>query len=51
MFKDFFSKWKLVKMSLGTQLKQTDLENQPHILTESPKEFYDTVFFNILWMN
>ena len=44
MFKDFFSKWKLVKMLLHTQLKQTNLENRLHISTKSPKEFYDTVF-------
>ena len=36
---------KLVKTSLGTQLKQTNLENQLHISTESQKEgINDTVF-------
>ena len=34
-----------MKTSLRTQLKQTNLENQFHISTESPKEgFSDTVF-------
>ena len=41
----FFPKMKLVKTSLRTQLKQTYLENQLHISTDSPKEgFNDTVF-------
>ena len=41
----FFSKMKLVKTSLCTQLKQTNLENWLHISIESPKEgFNDTVF-------
>ena len=41
----FFSKMILVKTSLCTQLKQTNLENRLHISTESPKEgFNDTVF-------
>ena len=40
-----FSKMKLVKTSLRTQLKQTNLENRLHILTEKPKEgFNETVF-------
>ena len=43
--KRIFSKRKLVKTSLRTQLKQTNLENRFHISTESPKEgFNDTVF-------
>ena len=41
----FFPKRKLVKTSLRTQLKQTDLENQLHISTESSeKGFIDIVF-------
>ena len=40
----FFSKRKLVKTSGGSQLKQTNLESQLHLSTESPKEgFNDTV--------
>ena len=40
-----FSKMKLVKTLLPTQLKWTNLENTLQILTESPKEgFNDTVF-------
>ena len=36
---------KLVKTSLGIQLKQTNVENRLHISTKSPKEdFTDTVF-------
>ena len=36
---------RLVKTWLGTQLKQTNLKNQPHISKESPKEdFNNTVF-------
>ena len=36
---------KLVKTSLRTQLKQTNLENRLHILTEKLKEgFNETVF-------
>ena len=35
---------KLVKTSLGIQLKQTNVENRLHISTKSPKEdFTDTV--------
>ena len=45
----FFSKMKLVKTSLRTQLKQTNLENRLHILTESPKEcFNDMVFHHFM---
>ena len=40
----FFPKMELVKTSLPTQLKQTNLENQLHISAESPKGFNDTVF-------
>ena len=41
----YFFKRKLVKTSIHTQLKQTNLENRLHILRESPKEgFNDTVF-------
>ena len=58
----FFSKMKLVKTSLRTQLKQTNLENQLHISTESPKKAFNyTVFQHYLvelklcnsnmWMN
>ena len=40
----FFSKMKLVKILLRTELKQTNLENRLHISTERPKEnFIDTV--------
>ena len=36
---------KLVQTLLRTQLKQTNLENRLHVLTESPKKgFNDTVF-------
>ena len=34
----FFSKMKLEKTSLPTQLKQADLENQLHISTESKEK-------------
>ena len=45
----FFSKIKLVKTSLHTQLKQNNLENQLHISTESLKEgFNDTVFLHFV---
>ena len=44
----FFSKIKLVKTLVHTQLNQTNLENQPHNSTESLKE--GILFFNILWM-
>ena len=41
----FFSKMKVVKTSLCTQLKQTNLENWLHIPTESPKDnINDTAF-------
>ena len=41
----FFSEMKLVKTSLHTQLKQTNMDNWLHISTEIPKEgFGDTVF-------
>ena len=41
----FLSKMKLVKNSLRTRLKQTNLENWFHISKESPKEgLNDTVF-------
>ena len=44
-----FSKMKLVKPSLRTHLKQTNLENRFHISIESPKEvFNDTVFQNFM---
>ena len=46
----FFSRRKLVKTLLCTQLKQTNFENQFHISTESPKSFDSTVF-NTLWIN
>ena len=46
----FFSKIKLVKILLHTQLKQTDLENLLHISTESPKKVLMILFFNILWI-
>ena len=40
-----FFKMKLVKNSIPTQLKQTNLENPLHISRESPKEgFNDTIF-------
>ena len=40
----FFSKMKLAKTSLRTQLTQTNLECRLHISNESPKEcFNDTV--------
>ena len=40
----------LVKTELRTQLKQTDLENQLHISTESPKEgFNDSVFQHFVY--
>ena len=40
----FFSKVTLVRTLLCTQLKQTNLENQSHISTESSNEgFNDTV--------
>ena len=38
---------KLVKTLLHTQLKQTNLENQLHILTESLKEGFNNIVFNI----
>ena len=45
----FFPKIKLVKTSLRTQLKQTNLENWLHIWTESPKDgLNDTVFQNFV---
>ena len=40
----YFSKRKLVKTFLHTQLKQTNLENGLHISAESPKGFNDIVF-------
>ena len=40
----FFSKMKLMKISLLTQLKQTNLENWLQISTDSPKDFNDPVF-------
>ena len=41
----FFSKRKLMKTSLHTQLKQTNLEDRLNISTEIPKEgFNDTAF-------
>ena len=41
----FFSKMKMVKTLLRTQLKQTNLENRLHISTKIPKEgFNDTIF-------
>ena len=41
----FFCKMKLVKILLHSYLIKTNLENQFHISTESPKEdFNDTVF-------
>ena len=43
----FFSKMKLVKALLYTQLKQTNLENQLHISTESQKNLM-ILLFNIL---
>ena len=43
----FFSKMKLVKTSFRTQLKQTNLENRFHISTESLKEGFNDIFFNI----
>ena len=36
-----FSQLKLVKTLLCTQLKQTNLENQLHILTERSKESFN----------
>ena len=40
---------KLVKTSLRSQLKRTNMENQLHISTESPKEcFNDTVFHHFM---
>ena len=33
---------KLVKILLHTQIKQTNLEHQLYISTESPKDFSDT---------
>ena len=43
--KDLFSRMKLVKALLHTQLKQANLENQLHISTESRKIYVnDTVF-------
>ena len=41
----FFSKMKLVKTSLRTQLKQTNLENRFHISRESPKEGFNDIVF------
>ena len=46
-FKDYF-KMKLLKTLLRTQLKQTNLENWFHILTESPKEGFDDTVFQYL---
>ena len=45
----FFSEMKLVKTTLRTQLKQTNLENRLHILTENLNDglkegFNDTAF-------
>ena len=43
------SKMELVKTLLHSQLKETNLENWPHILTESPKEgFHDIAFQHIV---
>ena len=45
----FFSKMKLVKTSLHTQLNQANLENKLHISTEGPTEgFNDSVFQHYL---
>ena len=41
----------MLKTKLHIQSKQSDLENQIHILTESPKEGFTDTFFNILWKN
>ena len=48
----FFSKMKLVKTSLRTPLKQTNLENIPglHISAEQPKVLM-ILFFKIVGMN
>ena len=40
-----FSKTKLVKTSLRTQLKQINLKNRFHFLTESPKEGFNDIVF------
>ena len=44
----FFSKRKLMKTSLHTQLKQTNLEDRLNISTEIPKEGFNDIAFNIL---
>ena len=47
---NFFSKMKLAKSSLRTQLKQTNLENRLRISTESPKkDFNNTVFQHFVY--
>ena len=46
----FFSKMKLKKTLLPTQLKQGNLENGLHNSTESPKEHFNTVF-HVLQIN
>ena len=45
----FFYKMKLVKTLLHTQLKQTNLENQRHISTESPKRVLMILFLKTLY--
>ena len=47
----FFSKRKLVKTSLHTQLKQTNLENRFHISQKVQKKVLMILFFNISWIN